>query len=90
MLLYVNYFKIMNKINVMIMFKGDDSDENDEIIFSKKCKVKKNLEKGMSLKISIFFFDDEEENILENILWLVFFYCIVLIFFYLLLNFFIS
>lgn len=55
MLLYVNYFKIMNKINVMIMFKGDDSDENDEIIFSKKCKVKKNLEKGMSLKISIFF-----------------------------------
>lgn len=86
MLLYVNYFKIMNKINVMIMFKGDDSDENDEIIFSKKCKVKKNLEKGMSLKISIFFFDDEE----ENILWLVFFYCIVLIFFYLLLNFFIS
>lgn len=86
MLLYVNYFKIMNKINVMIMFKGDDSDENDEIIFSKKCKVKKNLEKGMSLKISIFFFDDEE----ENILWLVFFYCIVLIFLYLLLNFFIS
>lgn len=81
MLLYVNYFKIMNKINVMIMFKGDDSDENDEIIFSKKCKVKKNLEKGMSLKISIFLFDDEKENILENILWLVFFYCIVLIFF---------
>lgn len=83
LLLYANYFKTMNKTNVMIMFKGDDSDENDEIIPSKKCKAKKNSEKGMSPKISILLSDDEE----ENISWLVFLHCTVLTFFNLLLNF---
>lgn len=73
MLLYANYFKTMNKTNVMIMFKGDDSDENDEIIPNKKCKAKKNSEKGMSPKISILLSDDEE----ENISWLVFLHCTV-------------
>ncbi|XP_011422549.3 NFATC2-interacting protein [Magallana gigas] len=46
---------------------SDDSDENDEIIPSKKCKAKKNSEKGMSPKISILLSDDEDENISENI-----------------------
>lgn len=87
MLFYANYFKTMNKTNVMIMFKGDDSDENDEIIPSKKCKAKKNSEKGMSPKISILLSDDEEENISENISWLVFLHCTVSTFLYLLLNF---
>lgn len=77
LLLYANYFKTMNKTNVMIMFKGDDSDENDEIIPSKKCKAKKNSEKGMSPKISILLSDDEDENISENISWLVFLHCTV-------------
>lgn len=83
LLLYANYFKTMNKTNVMIMFKGDDSDENDEIIPNKKCKAKKNSEKGMSPKISILLSDDEE----ENISWSVFLHCTVSTFFYLLLNF---
>lgn len=83
LLLYANYFKTMNKTNVMIMFKGDDSDENDEIIPSKKCKAKKNSEKGMSPKISILLSDDEE----ENISWLVYLHCTVSTSFYLLLNF---
>lgn len=87
LLVYANYFKTMNKTNVMIMFKGDDSDENDEIIPSKKCKAKKNSEKGMSPKISILLSDDEEENISENISWLVFLHCTVSTSFYLLLNF---
>lgn len=44
------------------VLSSDDSDENDEIIPSKKSKAKKNSEKGMNPKVSILLSDDEEEE----------------------------
>lgn len=81
--MYANYVKTMNKTNVMIVFKGDDSDENDEIIPSKKSKAKKNSEKGMSPKVSILLSDEEE----EDISWFVFLHCTLSNFVYLLADF---